>query len=203
MEIGLETTGQAGLRVPDAREAVVSETSKYPTLNEGRAERRSMMARTLDIEEWKGCRKAGGSEAVRRTALLSPQFPFNRPQGLQLFMKMRMSDPPCGMMRLEYMEKTRPDGGANTTLTGPISILRKLTKALMTSTTNWYDPPTIPEFTTTSHQGAFASNGGPELRYQKASDAVSIKAVPGQATWGDEAPTTYLVNPACSNYATL
>jgi hypothetical protein len=180
-----ETTGQAGLG-PDARRELSN--VEVPTLNEAE-ERRRIDGKNLDIEEWRS--QAGGSEAGDEQP---PHFNHNPFQ--QTSSQLPHEDENGEIFPLDdaaSIRENRPIEGqvyydlANLNIT-------ETDKALMTLPRHWYDPPTIPEITTTSNQPLTSSEA--MMRFQQASDTVSIAS--RAATWGTR--RRRLSEPSLSEY---
>jgi hypothetical protein len=166
-----ETTGQAGL-APDARRELAN--VEVPTLNEAE-ERRRIDGKNLDIEEWRS--QAGGSEAGDEQPAHFNHNPFQQTHSQLPHEDENGEIPPVD--DAASIHENRPIEGqiyynfANLNIT-------ESDKSLMTLSRPWYDPPTVPEITTSAHQPLTSNEA--MMRFQQASDTVSIAS--RAATWG-------------------
>ncbi|KAE9381523.1 hypothetical protein N431DRAFT_320955 [Stipitochalara longipes BDJ] len=180
-----ETTGQAGLG-PEARRELSN--AEIPTLDEAE-ERRRINGKNLDIVEWRS--QAGGSDAGDE---LPPRFnhnPFQQTHS-QLPHEDENSEIPPVDDAVSIHENHPIPGQVYYDLSN-LNITES-DKNLMKLPRHWYDPPTIPEITTTSHQPLTSNEA--IMRYKQASDAVSIAS--RAATWGTR--RRRLSEPSLSDY---
>ena len=181
-----ETTGQAGLG-PDARRELSN--AEIPTLNEVE-EMRRINGRNLDIEEWRS--QAGGSDAGEQAPhSLFNHNPFQQPQ-TQLPHQDESSEIPPVDDAASIHENHPIEGQVYFDLEN--LHITETDKALITLPRHWYDPPTVPEITSTKHQPLTSNEA--IMRYQQASDAVSIAS--RAATWGTR--RRRLSEPSLSEY---
>jgi hypothetical protein len=182
-----ETTGQAGIS-PEARRELSN--AEIPTLNEAE-ERRRIDGKNLDIEEWRS--QAGGSEAgdEQPAHSLFNQNPFQHAHSQLPHEDENGEIPPVD--DAASVRENRPIEGQVYYDLENLHIT-ETDRELMSLSRHWYDPPIIPEITTTIHQPLTSNEA--MMKYQQASDAVSIAS--RAATWGTR--RRRLSEPSLSEY---
>jgi hypothetical protein len=182
-----ETTGQAGLG-PEARRELSD--IEVPNLKDNE-ERRRIESKNLDIEDWRS--QAGGSEAGDEQPAYSL---FNHNPFQQTGSQPPQEDENNDIPPLDDAASVRE----NRPIEGQVYYdftnlnITETDRALMNLPRHWYDPPSVPKITTTTHQPLTSNEA--IMRFKKNSDTVSIAS--RAATWGTR--RRRLSEPSISEY---